>query len=316
MPSPLQPPVEAKIQACPVCEAPPGLQSIQFCKGSLVHRGCQSCGMVCINPRPERSWLDGHYQMLADEYFLDPAKLESDFRPGRFDVEFEALGPTPGRLLDVGCADGAFVKEARDRGIDAIGIDIMASAVEHGRSVHALDLEYGDFTDGHLDPASFDTVTMWATVEHLANPGTYLDQAYRVLRPYGRLAMTVPNMKSLTQRLLGHRDRYVCVEHLNYFPPTTFTTLVVRHGFFVERSFTRKINPKTILQDLLARPGRQRQPDELLSDQVVTDKIKTAKIFAPVRAAHRALEAGVAHADLGDGLYVVARKRSDDSQVG
>lgn len=106
-----------------------------------------------------------------------------------------------------------------------------------------------------MAPASFDVVTLWATLEHLAFPGVFLDAAHRVLRPYGSVLVTVPNGKALTCRILGRRNRAVCVEHLTYFTAGNLCRLLSDHGFDVDLVLTRMINPKTIVQDLLNRTG-------------------------------------------------------------
>lgn len=43
----------------------------------------------------------------------------------------------------------------------------------------------------------------------------------------------------------------MCVEHLTYFTAGNLCRLLSDHGFDVDLVLTRKINPKTIVQDLL-----------------------------------------------------------------
>jgi 2-polyprenyl-3-methyl-5-hydroxy-6-metoxy-1,4-benzoquinol methylase len=293
---------------CPVCFAPFNAHRKLYDKHGFTMRRCACCRLELINPRPTDEWIQKRYQFLSDTYFLHPFKVASDFRAARFDLELSLLEPAHGRLLDVGCADGAFVVAAKGRGYQASGIDIMQSAIEFGRSESGLDLECGDFTDGHLQGDSYDVVTMWATLEHLDQPAAFLDEAQRVLRPGGLLAVSVPNIASLTHRLLRRRDRYVSVEHLNYFSPNVLSTILRRHGLVVETQITRKFNPKTLLQDLLGAGVHERLPVDLLKDQIRTDIIKTSRALGWLRFLHGTIEKGLGSVGLGDCQWATARK--------
>jgi SAM-dependent methyltransferase len=102
-----------------------------------------------------------------------------------------ALAVGPGdQLLDVGCGAGLAVELAGIRGADCAGIDASARliAVAQDRSPHA-DLRTGDMNQLPWDDAVFTVVTsfrgIWGTT--LAAVG----EAFRVLRPGGRLGLTV-----------------------------------------------------------------------------------------------------------------------------
>ncbi len=72
---------------------------------------------------------------------------------------------------------------------------------------------------------------MWACVEHLRRPMAYLKEACRVLRPGGKLVISVPNSSGLASLVLGRRYRYVCIEHLSYFTSGSLTGALARAGF-------------------------------------------------------------------------------------
>ena len=77
-------------------------------------------------------------------------------------------GATRGRLLEVGCAYGFFLEQAR-ASFDAIGLDVNADAIAAARRLgtNALCAEFLDY-----QPAgTFDVVCMWDTIEHCSSPG-------------------------------------------------------------------------------------------------------------------------------------------------
>jgi len=103
----------------------------------------------------------------------------------------QLLGVAKGdRLLDVACGAGLAVELAALRGAECAGIDASARliAVARDRSSSA-DLRVGDMHALPWEDETFDVVTsfrgIWGTTP------TALDEARRVLRPGGRLGITV-----------------------------------------------------------------------------------------------------------------------------
>jgi len=305
------PTLAAVLARCPVCSRPPSSQQILFWKQDVCFRRC-SCGFELVNPRPDAGWLERRYDYYGETYFSDPRKLESDFRPGAISpARIQLLSGLAGRelhLLDVGCSTGAFVAWAEQQGFQAEGVDISRPAIEYGCRVRGLRLHCANFS-GQASPlpaGTFHLVTAWETLEHLPEPGDTLDAASRVLKARGWLAISVPNHDSLTHRVLGRRYRYVGVDHVNYFSPSTLTRLLERHGFEVERRFTTQWNPIILLQDL--REGGLPSLEDQHRDRRATDTVKTARGLAPIRAVHALAEAGLGRLGSGDMLYVLARK--------
>jgi 2-polyprenyl-3-methyl-5-hydroxy-6-metoxy-1,4-benzoquinol methylase len=299
------------VSSCPVCRKPPDSQQILFWKQEVCFRRC-SCGFEMVNPRPDAAWLERRYHYYGQAYFSDPRKLESDFRAGAIPAGrlrlISDLARRDLHLLDVGCSTGAFVAWAQQQGFEAEGVDISRPAIEYGREVRGLKLHLANFSaQPPTFPAdAFDLVTIWETLEHLPEPGDVLEAASRVLTDRGRLAISVPNYASLTQRVLGSRHRYVGVDHVNYFNPTTLTRLLEGHGFKVERHFTRQWNPIILLQDL--RHGGLPSLGDQMGDRRTTDAVKTARSMAPVRLAHRLAQAGLGRFGYGDMLYALAHR--------
>jgi SAM-dependent methyltransferase len=134
------------------------------------------------------------------------------------------LGVWPGaRVLDVGCQVGRLMFRLQQRGCVALGVDIVRHDVESGRrnlsccdpAAHFLQADGGrlPFAD-----ASFDFVTCTETLEHAADDGMMLRELVRVLRPGGRLALSVPDIlpelvayrfyELYSQDPFGHRRIY------------------------------------------------------------------------------------------------------------
>lgn len=299
----------AEPSPCPVCDARPDAHSALFTKQQATFVRCRNCAFVFINPRPSAAWLAARYEYYGTAYFTKASKLESDFHTARHDVELALLRGLRGTLLDVGCATGSFVAAAKAAGFDARGIDISPESTRYGREVLGLALEVGDLYERQYPAETFDVVTLWATLEHLPDPNRFLTEARRVLAPGGRIAISVPNHASLAQRILGRRDRYVGIDHVNYFTRDTARRILSRHGFSVETTRTARFSPVVFWQDLRGNGSDGASVERQLADQRVTDRFKYGGgLAAAARRAHTALAEALGTAGLGDILYVVARK--------
>jgi SAM-dependent methyltransferase len=93
----------------------------------------------------------------------------------------DLLPPGGGRVLDYGCADLPY-RHLFASGADYVPADIAGNP-------HAV-VELND--DGTIpEPGgSFDAVLSTQVLEHVDDPGVYLAEAFRVLRPGGRLLLT------------------------------------------------------------------------------------------------------------------------------
>ncbi|HEX4607282.1 MAG TPA: methyltransferase domain-containing protein [Urbifossiella sp.] len=143
--------------------------------------------------------------------------------------------PTGTRVLDVGCHRGEFLRRLGYRLGAGVGFDPAAPASAGPR----LELVADQFPPGvPLPHGSFDVVVMLATLEHLRNKDEVARECHRVLRPGGRLVVTVPSrlvdpIIFLLMRL-GLADGMSLDEHHGFDPAET-RRVFARPGFRLER---------------------------------------------------------------------------------
>jgi SAM-dependent methyltransferase len=111
-------------------------------------------------------------------------------------VDLDLLGVRPGaRVLDVGCGVGRLLLRLERRGCNIFGLDILRRDLLSAQR-HLVDPTLVQADGGRIPfaDASFDFVTCTETVEHAANASLMLRELARVLRPGGRLVVSVPDV--------------------------------------------------------------------------------------------------------------------------
>lgn len=136
-----------------------------------------------------------------------------------------------GRLLDVGCGNGAFLERMQSLGWIVAGVETDPVAASVARS-RGLDVTIGELQRVKFSDASFDAITMAHVIEHLRDARALLSECLRILRPGGKLIIATPNVESLGFRLLRERWRGLEVpRHLAIHSVTSLSRLLGDAGF-------------------------------------------------------------------------------------
>ncbi|MFQ5503630.1 MAG: class I SAM-dependent methyltransferase [Planctomycetota bacterium] len=202
--------------------------------------------------------LDSYYESdrrHGEEAYQDHDKNLRSF--GAILERIERYVP-PGRLLDIGCSIGTSLVAARVRGWRPTGIEPSRPVAEFGRKEWGLDIRCARLEDAGLADGSFPAVLMHHTLEHLRDPGTAIESAYRLLQAGGVMYQALPNFDSLKSRLFGPHWGYgVHSDHLSFFGPRTLSLLLRRHGFEILELCTKSHkNDPRLLHDVMSKLGR------------------------------------------------------------
>lgn len=196
--------------------------------------------------------VDVSFEVIR-EYVLNYFKSDVDVRGGRYDFLLNQIPPRS-TVLDYGCGWGCFSKQMADAGHAVLGIDLSADEINICRDVWSDSSENPTFKNASIDelsPNSFDVVVSCVVIEHTHNPGTYLHQINRVLKPGGLLLIALPNimnprfylplasprypeyLKRVSKRVLSGYDKSAL--HIQAWDPTHFTHLVSTVGFLLQQ---------------------------------------------------------------------------------
>ena len=117
------------------------------------------------------------------------------------------------RILDVGCGAGLFF-DALERFGHVEGIESDRTAVEHAGRWRA-NIFSGELDGSFTPPEPYDAILMLDILEHLTDPLQLLQRAKTLLKPAGRVVITVPAFNWLWTRhdeINHHVRRYTAAE--------------------------------------------------------------------------------------------------------
>jgi SAM-dependent methyltransferase len=196
---------------------------------------CDNCGLAYVNPRTFAVEADTYFEGAYLSTIEQPdGKLISGIK-GIYAGILANLATQlrPGRLLDVGCAMGHFMVEAREAGWQVHGVECSQFAARYGRQRWGLAIQsVCDLPDARLPPAHFDACVLVEVIEHLPFPRATLAETFRLLKPGGVVFMTTPNFSSYDSLLL--RENWMPIipsGHLYYFEAASLTKLLEGIGY-------------------------------------------------------------------------------------
>lgn len=200
---------------------------------------CGRCGVWAVRPRPAIERLQSGY----DEEYYAPWRREAAARRRMWRRRLRFLrGVRRGRLLDIGCAEGAFLDVARAAGFEAFGTELSSYGAARTALRLGIPVHCGELTSARFATGSFSAVTLWHVLEHLVDPGETLAEARRILEPGGRLVVAVPNRRCPVFRAAYRLARGEALhlyrpddreQHLHHWEPRSLGAALTHHGFDV-----------------------------------------------------------------------------------
>ena len=180
----------------------------------------------------------GMQQRMYDAEFTSQRHPPHELDPSRIALTRTILAELPpGKLLDVGCSDGAIIAPLRHRH-ELYGVDVSSESVKQaivkGVRAKVADSE----TALPFDDAQFDIALAAETIEHIVRTDFFLHQINRVLRIGGYIVISTPNVGCLLTMpamalfdmppYMGARYRS---PHVRDFTVRTLKYALRNHGF-------------------------------------------------------------------------------------
>jgi SAM-dependent methyltransferase len=200
---------------------------------------CGQCDLIVTTPAPPPERVHFYY---PPRYRTDRHRLTGGWRVRRRAAMLAKHFPRGfrGRLLDLGCGNGAFAVEMQRRGwqcavteLDEWTLDAMRT-----RGIEAKSPQDAQ-ANGFAGIEKFDAITCWHVLEHVPDPLALSRWSRDQLAATGVFQATVPNLASWQAARYGRNWFHLDVpRHLYHFTPATLNDLMTRAGLRVESTST------------------------------------------------------------------------------
>ncbi|MEI6597225.1 MAG: class I SAM-dependent methyltransferase [bacterium] len=222
--------------ACLACES--SKQKVVFVEFGVNIYKCQNCGHMFSSYGADQ-YYDGYFKNMAvsNNFWWDEAHkiIYNDFCK-------KYLVGNGGKLLDVGCGLGFFVKKVNNyKDWQATGYEISKTAVDFATNELKLtNILCGKVEEADFPKNYFDIITLWDVIEHIPDPDKILNYISSILKQGGFLFIHTPNaniqlfkarFKKLLYGMKPEKHYLEANDHINIYTAKSISMVLKRHNF-------------------------------------------------------------------------------------
>lgn len=191
---------------------------------------CRKCGLVFSNPILPETVLSRLYRESKFTYGEQITDLSKTY--GYYLKELEKYGVVRGRLLEIGCGNGFFLSEAKNRGYrEVYGVEPSLEAIRRASTEIRKRIKRGLFNKGLFPEKYFDVICFFQTFDHVPDPNRFLKACYKMLRPGGYILALNHNASSFQALILGEKSPIIDIEHTYLYDLRTMRIIFEKNNF-------------------------------------------------------------------------------------
>lgn len=191
---------------------------------------CKTCDLVYACSPPTQDKLAQAYHVAEYD--------SSDEANDAAQAYIKAMKPILMKLqhkrnvLEIGSGTGVLLELLQKQGFTSmVGVEPSSSAIEAAPQYRRGWLKEGIFEEGDFEPASFDLICCFMTMEHVRDPMATALSARRLLRPGGAFVTVTHDYTGLVNRIMGKKSPIIDIEHMQLFSKKSIAELFKRGGF-------------------------------------------------------------------------------------
>lgn len=185
---------------------------------------CLACGLLYTMPRPGKEKIGDYYK--SQDYYSHQENKKG-FIPRIYEkvkkvnlkhkYSVATNGLNKGKILDIGCGVGDFLKTLETHGWQGLGVEPSEDARQIAQTRIKAEIIESEALN-QIPDESFDVITMWHVLEHVDNLKWQVAQLQRLIKKQGRIVIAVPNYKSYDSQFYKELwAAYDVPRHLNHF---------------------------------------------------------------------------------------------------
>jgi SAM-dependent methyltransferase len=218
----LDPSVLARVQlsaveACPLCSSQKRsvFATPLAANNPIKAMRCDGCGLVYTDTAVEPADVSKMYAGYSNRDTVDPElarKRATMYELDRIYAE-TFLSAGPASILDLGCADGAFLSQFR-ADYQKFGIEVDADARQSGAAMHP-EIVFLDSLERLQDDQRFDAILMRGTIQYMPDLKALAVICKERLLQNGKLIiLATPNLDSILAQL--QREHWVLFDTIEH----------------------------------------------------------------------------------------------------
>ncbi|MEK6280446.1 MAG: class I SAM-dependent methyltransferase [Acidobacteriota bacterium] len=230
-------PLQSKPDECPICSSAKTSFLLNVYGWPIYE--CENCGVGFVWPQPSNELLEKFYDAEYWSHYMgseEPLYFRAQLTSHIFSRQAQCFdrimnGHRRARVLDIGAGDGTMLRLLTDIGYrDVYGVDLNETNARRAREHLNVNVEACDFLTFH--EKGWDAITLWAVIEHLKDPVSYLRHARTLLNPGGTFILMTGDNSSAQAWIQGALDMWVYPpEHLFYFTRRSLRHLFEQAGY-------------------------------------------------------------------------------------
>jgi 2-polyprenyl-3-methyl-5-hydroxy-6-metoxy-1,4-benzoquinol methylase len=227
---------------CPICNETKN-EVYLHCKDHTVSEHtftivkCLSCNFIYTNPVPPESEIGKYYKSESYISHTDTKKgiinkLYHFVRNITIKKKLQLLDQLSGKgkLLDIGCGTGHFIKECKNQGWTVEGTEPDPDARKLAETL--TDSKISETVFAKTEFKSYNIISLWHVLEHVHRLNETIEQIKKLLKDNGHLIIAVPNCESFDAKYYKeHWAAFDLPRHLYHFTQDSMENLLHKHGF-------------------------------------------------------------------------------------
>ncbi len=193
---------------------------------------CRICKLLFSTPILDQKIIEKLYQKSFVSYDEHIDNLNETY--GYYLSQLEKYNVKKNNLLEIGCGNGFFLKEAKRQGYKNVyGVEPGKKSVDKALPDIKKNITIDIFREGQFKADFFDVITCFQTFDHIPDPNSFLKESYRILKKDGIILFLNHDEGAILNRVLGERSPIIDIEHMYLFNKKTIKKIFKKHNFKV-----------------------------------------------------------------------------------
>lgn len=243
-------------KGCPICNNEQKKHLYKVDKFSYFE--CSNCKGIYTDPFIKEVYINemyssGAYNEYQQKLVHNSSEIRKDLLDKRKIAQIESHQPEKGKILDVGCGQGSFLKSCKDSGWLVKGVDPSKNAALKAKELYDIDVITSRFEELN-EAEKFDCITFWGVLEHVLSPQEILNKASALCRKNAIVQFEVPSADCLIKNYLEKYSflptRYIeSGRHNIFFSRESIKLMLKEAGFELVEIESNGLDIQTILME-------------------------------------------------------------------